>query len=198
MLTHITHIETHTGYKVICIYLETQAWARQSSLLNIPRNLFSFVEVDSAAGRMTVKTFKGTNELSLWKSKARVGEIKGRASSFYNYLTWISSDSVRCVTGRHTHHSTLMRRQLDNYPISWGNQPITDAAASNGAQENIHLGYAVTESVSIWDQHCQFPTEDVFLNHLREYLDLTQEAFFKRCQLFCVLHFDTVINLSWT
>lgn len=91
MLTHITHIETHTGYKVICIYLETQAWARQSSLLNIPGSLFSFVEVNSAAGRMTVKTFRGTNELPLWKSD---GEIK--VCSFNNYFTLISSDSKVC------------------------------------------------------------------------------------------------------
>lgn len=97
--TH-SHIQTHTGLKVMCIYLDTQARARQKFVLTIRRHPFRFCWCDEFEdGRMTAKTFRrenvasGTDELWLWireKSlSTRVGKYSVTQQPFclcYMYL----------------------------------------------------------------------------------------------------------------
>lgn len=71
--THQGH--THTRFKVIHVYLDTQAWARQRRLLTIPKRPFTKISSwldDNKHTRREEILAQGTNELSLYISQARV------------------------------------------------------------------------------------------------------------------------------
>lgn len=72
---HTHQGRTHTQFKVIRIYLDTQAWARWRKLLTIPKRPFtniSFWLDDNKHTRREEILAQGTNELSLYISQAKV------------------------------------------------------------------------------------------------------------------------------